>query len=107
MSMPFGPNADFEHQSLAQKLRRFDEVVALYARARVDAETCGAEIAFDPKQASDDMRQRLADASHDLFIAGETLKAHAMVLAGGGVFQAAAQFADDAGVAPTGMMGPY
>ena len=92
MSYPFGASPSFDDKTIAEQLRAFDAAVADFARARVNADTVGKRIAAGPLPAEEDERQRLADAGQELFIAGETLKAQAMILAAHGVFTEAAKY---------------
>ncbi|MEM7751766.1 MAG: hypothetical protein AAF230_00035 [Pseudomonadota bacterium] len=99
MSVPFGSIEDFTIISDAAQMRAFDEAVAAYAKARVAQDQIGREVAACTAPAPDDMRQRLADAGHELFVCGEKLKAYAMVLAGGDLIRRSADLleADQAG----------
>jgi len=107
MSVPFGNPLDMSNLSAAAQLRGFDEVIRAYVVARGKAVTADVEAVGSDDELDDDSLQRLADASQQLFTAGETLKAYAMVLSGNGVFDAAASLADDAALVDAGMIGPY
>ena len=80
MTHPLITADQFGQLNGAEQLRAFDEVVQTYADARRKSSDIGAEIARSAQPPADDMRQRLADAGQELFIAGETLKAYAMTL---------------------------
>lgn len=101
MSIPYGLTDFHPDMSRAAQMRAFDQAVADYAAARTRATTVGVEIStLGSVETPADMRQRLVDASQELFTAGEVLKAYALVLAGGGLIARSASLleADEAGV---------
>lgn len=99
MSIPFGLTDFHPDMSRAAQMRAFDEAVTAYAKARSEEFAVGQRIANAASPASDDLRQRLADAGQELFLAGEVLKAYALVLAGGDLIARSASLleADEAG----------
>lgn len=107
MSIPFGPSGDIDRMSLAAQLRAFNKVIREYALARSQANDRESNFAKLEGDAAREEHQRLADAAQHLFVAGEKLKAYAMVLAGNGVFVTSAELADDAALVASGMAGPY
>ena len=107
MSFPFGKATDFATLGMAAQVHAFDEAVKAYATARALSAELGAEMAAVPHPAPEQLRQRLVDASQELFVAGETVKAYAMVLSGNRVFGHCEDLLKDEALLAGGMAGPY